>query len=150
MRPANLLLLAAAAAIPLTTSCVVADGIPGVVMTDSQYLTDWSGFYIGGKLGGAFSSNINWHQELDLFTANSGVAPNTPIQFSPGGVASSGAPTFSLGSGSLGPRCRSRAPTCLRRSQARFFPRPIHSQPRLTGSSQGPRWLLLGSRDGVW
>ena len=84
MRPANLLLLAAAAAIPLTTSCVVADGIPGVVMTDSQYLTDWSGFYIGGKLGGAFSSNINWHQELDLFTANSGVAPNTPIQFSPG------------------------------------------------------------------
>ena len=74
MRPANLLLVAAAAAaaIPLTMSCVVADGIPGLVMTDSQYLTDWSGFYIGGKLGGAFSSNINWHQELALFTANSG------------------------------------------------------------------------------
>jgi hypothetical protein len=26
-----------------------------VVMTDSQYVTDWSGVYIGGKLGGAFS-----------------------------------------------------------------------------------------------
>jgi outer membrane immunogenic protein len=89
MRPANLLQLAAAAAaaFPLSTSSAVADGIPGVVMTDSQYLTDWSGFYIGGKLGAAFSSNVNWHQELDLFTANSGVAPNTPIQFSPDGVA---------------------------------------------------------------
>ena len=54
MRVANLLLLAgaAAAAFPLATSRAVADGIPCVVMTNSQYLTDWSGVYVGGKLRG--------------------------------------------------------------------------------------------------
>jgi outer membrane immunogenic protein len=83
---ANPLRLAAiAAALALTTTYAAADGIPGVTMTDSQNLTDWSGFYIGGKLGGAFSS-LNWQQDINLFT-NSAVAPNTPVEFSPGGVA---------------------------------------------------------------
>ncbi len=88
MRVANFLRLAgaAAAAFPLAASPAVADGIPGVVMTDSQYLTDWSGVYVGGKLGGAFS-NLNWTQDLNSFTALSGVAPNTPVEFSPNGIA---------------------------------------------------------------
>jgi outer membrane immunogenic protein len=75
----------AAAAVILAPISATADGIPGVVMTDSQYLTDWSGFYIGGKLGGAFS-NLNWQQDVNLFT-DSGVARNTPVQFSPSGIA---------------------------------------------------------------
>ena len=88
MRVADFLRLAGAAvaAFPLAASPAVADGIPGVVMTDSQYLTDWSGVYVGGKLGGAFS-NLNWTQDLNSFTALSGVAPNTPVEFSPNGIA---------------------------------------------------------------
>jgi outer membrane immunogenic protein len=77
---------ALAGALVLLVEGVAADGIPGVVMTDSRYVTDWSGFYVGGKLGGAFS-NITWTQDLNVFTALSGVSPNTPVQFSPNGVA---------------------------------------------------------------
>ena len=136
MRPANLLLLAAAAAIPLTTSCVVADGIPGVVMTDSQYLTDWSGFYIGGKLGGAFSSNINWHQELDLFTANSGVAPNTPIQFSPGGVI--GGANLQLGQWIFGAEVSFSGTDLSQKVTSPFFPATDTFSTTLD-------WLLTGA-----
>jgi outer membrane immunogenic protein len=84
LRPA-----ATAIALALATTYAAADGIPGVVMTDSQYVTDWSGFYIGGKLGGAFSSSINWTQDENLFSASPGAAaaPNTPLDFSPNGIA---------------------------------------------------------------
>jgi len=138
--PFALRLAATAITLALATTYAAADGIPGVVMTDSQYVTDWSGFYIGGKLGGAFSSSINWTQDENVFSASSGAAaaPNTPLDFSPNGspAASSGAPTFSLGSGFSGPRCRSRVPTCRRKPRARSFRPPIRSQPRSIGSSQ--------------
>jgi hypothetical protein len=42
--PKSLRLAAMAIALALATTYAAADGIPGVVMTDSQYLTDWSGF----------------------------------------------------------------------------------------------------------
>ncbi len=89
MRPATILRLVAvaAAAYVVAPLSAIADGIPGAIMTDSQYVTDWSGFYIGGKLGGAFSSNINWQQDVNFFTQNSPVPPNTPVNFSPSGVA---------------------------------------------------------------
>ena len=84
--PKSLRLAATAIALALATTYAAADGIPGVVMTDSQYLTDWSGIYIGGKLGGAWS-DLNWSPDLDVFTSGGAVAPNTPINFSPNGIA---------------------------------------------------------------
>jgi outer membrane immunogenic protein len=84
---ANTLRLAAMSiALALTTTYAAADGIPGVTMTDSQNLTDWSGFYIGGKLGGAFG-DLNWAQDLNVFTSGGAVGSNTPVDFSPSGVA---------------------------------------------------------------
>lgn len=61
-----------------------ADGyIPGAVWTDSQYVTDWSGFYVGGKFGGTWA-DIGWAQHYTDF-----VLPGTAgreATFSPGGV----------------------------------------------------------------
>jgi outer membrane immunogenic protein len=56
-------------------------------MTDSKYVTDWSGVYIGGRLGGAFS-NLSWGQDNNNFNSGTGVAApaNTPVEFSPSGV----------------------------------------------------------------
>ena len=138
--PFGLRLAATAIALALATTYAAADGIPGVVMTDSQYLTDWSGIYIGGKLGGAFSSSINWTQDANVFSASRGrLRLRTPLSTSrptASPAASSAAPTFSLGSGFSGPRCRSRVPTCRRKPRARSFRPPIRSQPRSIGSSQ--------------
>jgi outer membrane immunogenic protein len=78
-------LTALAIGLALNTTYAAADGIPGVVMTDSQYLTDWSGIYIGGKLGGAFS-NFNWQTDANPFNTGGAVGPNTPIEFSPNSV----------------------------------------------------------------
>ena len=54
--------------------------IPGTPMTDSQHVTDWSGFYVGGKLGGIWS-DIHWSENFVEFTAPAGA------NMSPGGVA---------------------------------------------------------------
>jgi outer membrane immunogenic protein len=84
MRLANLLLVssAVAAAFPLTTPCAVADGIPGVVMTDSQDVTDWSGVYIGGKVGGSWGHD-DWLQLVPNFFDPTG---STDTTFSSSGV----------------------------------------------------------------
>jgi outer membrane immunogenic protein len=83
----RLRLAATGIALALGTTCAAADGIPGVVMTDSQYVTDWSGVYIGGKLDGAWS-NFSWGQDANLFSTGAGVAapPNTLLDFSPSGI----------------------------------------------------------------
>jgi outer membrane immunogenic protein len=88
LTPNSWRLAAVAAALALTTTYAAADGIPGVTMTDSQNLTDWSGFYIGGKLGGAFG-DLNWQQDANVFSTGGGAAApaNTPVDFSPSGVA---------------------------------------------------------------
>jgi outer membrane immunogenic protein len=85
--PCSLRLAATGIALALGTTYAAADGIPGVVMTDSQYVTDWSGVYIGGRLGGAFS-NFTWGQDANPFSTGTGVAapPNTLIDFSPSGI----------------------------------------------------------------
>ncbi len=85
--PFGLRLAATAIALALATTYAAADGIPGVVMTDSQYLTDWSGIYIGGKLGGTWS-DFNWQTDANVFNTGAGAAAaaNTPIGFSPSGV----------------------------------------------------------------
>jgi len=125
MRLAELLrLVATAAAIFLVASISAeADGIPGVVMTDSQYLTDWSGFYVGGKLGGAFS-NITWTQDLNAFTALSGVPPNTPVQFSPSGVAGGflGGANLQLGQWIFGGEVSFSGTDLSQKTTSPFFP----------------------------
>jgi len=83
----SLRLAAAGVALALSTTYAVSDGIPGVVMTDSKYVTDWSGVYIGRRLGGAWS-NISWGQDANPFSTGAGVAapPNTLLDFSPSGI----------------------------------------------------------------
>jgi outer membrane immunogenic protein len=54
-----------------------------VGVTDVQYRTDWTGFYIGGKLGGAWS-DISWTQDASIFNP---LDLNTPVTFSPSGIA---------------------------------------------------------------
>lgn len=62
-----------------------ADGyIPGAVWTDSQYVTDWSGFYVGGKFGGTWG-DIGWAQHYTEFVLPG--AAGQEASFSPGGVA---------------------------------------------------------------
>ncbi len=125
MRPATVRRLVAVAAaiflvVPISAE---ADGIPGAIMTDSQYLTDWSGFYVGGKLGGAFS-NITWTQDLNAFTALSGVPPNTPIDFSPSGVAGGflGGANLQLGQWIFGAEVSFSGTNLSQKTTSPFFP----------------------------
>jgi outer membrane immunogenic protein len=125
MLPAKLLRLVAiaAAAFMVAPISAAADGIPGVVMTDSQYVTDWSGVYIGGKLGGAFS-NLNWTQDLNSFTALSGVAPNTPVEFSPNGIAGGflGGANLQLGQWIFGAEVSFSGTDLSQKTASPFFP----------------------------
>jgi hypothetical protein len=59
-------------------------GIPGGVSHGSQYLTDWNGFYVGGKLGGAWG-DADWHQVIPSDFDPTGVIGNTTLSSS--GVA---------------------------------------------------------------
>lgn len=61
--------------------------VPGTPMTDSQDVTDWSGFYIGGKVGGIWS-DIGWTENFGEFDAPGG-AKFTPSSFA-GGVFGGG------------------------------------------------------------
>ncbi len=54
--------------------------------TDLQGEADWTGFYIGGKLGGAWS-DISWSQDQNAFTNNGAVPFGTAVTFGPSGVA---------------------------------------------------------------
>ncbi len=90
--------LLAATALALGVQQALADGsepgrwVPGTPMTDSQNVTDWSGCYIGGKAGGAWS-DINWTQNFAEFTVD-GQGPGSSAHFSPstfsGGVFGGG------------------------------------------------------------
>jgi outer membrane immunogenic protein len=51
----------AVALLMLACAQVRADGVPGSASRGSHGETDWSGFYLGGQLGGAWSS-IDWTQ----------------------------------------------------------------------------------------
>jgi len=57
--------------------------VPGTPMTDCQCVTDWSGLYIGGRIGGAFS-DISWTENFGEFNAPGG-ASFSPNSFA-GGV----------------------------------------------------------------
>lgn len=61
--------------------------VPGTPMTDSQDVSDWSGFYIGGKAGGIWS-DIGWTENFGEFDAPGG-AKFTPSSFA-GGVFGGG------------------------------------------------------------
>lgn len=63
-----------------------ADGVPGVVLTVSQNVTDWSGFYIGGRVGGAWS-DVDWTQNVNYFNTNGPIVVGSDSSFSPSGVA---------------------------------------------------------------
>jgi outer membrane immunogenic protein len=86
--PHLVLVAAAAGALAFNAAPANADGhwVPGTPMTDSQYVTDWSGVYVGGKLGGAWS-DIDWTQDLSVFSAAGAAAPGTPVTFGPSGIA---------------------------------------------------------------
>ncbi len=84
--------MAAAVTLALGAQQAYADGwqsgepgrwVPGTPMTDSQNVTDWSGVYIGGKLGGAWS-DIGWTENFAEFNAPGG-ASFSPSSFA-GGV----------------------------------------------------------------
>jgi outer membrane immunogenic protein len=79
---------AAAAAVLISAGIAAADGPrPHLIgATDLQGQTDWTGFYIGGKLGGAWS-DINWTQDVNVFTAAGAVPPGTEVSFGPSGFA---------------------------------------------------------------
>lgn len=92
MRRLGLMILAAAA---IGATTVKADGwrpgepgrwVPGTPMTASQYVSDWSGFYVGGKLGGVWS-DIGWTENLPEF--DPGGASFSPSSFA-GGVFGGG------------------------------------------------------------
>ena len=122
-------------------------GFQASSMTDSQYVTDWSGFYIGGKLGGAWS-DINWHTDANVFnTGGRGGSEHARRVSRPAALpaASSAAPTCSSGSGSSAPSCRSRARAFRSPPPARSFPRPIPSRRSSTGwHRRGAHRLFLG------
>ena len=124
--PFALRLAATAITLALATTYAAADGIPGVVMTDSQYVTDWSGFYIGGKLGGAFSSSINWTQDENVFSASQGAAaaPNTPLDFSPNGIAGGfvGGANLQLGQWIFGAEVSFSGTDLSQKTTSPFFP----------------------------
>lgn len=61
--------------------------VPGTPMTDGQNVSDWSGFYIGGKLGGVWS-DIHWSENFSEFAAPGG-ASFSPSSFQ-GGVFGGG------------------------------------------------------------
>lgn len=85
--PHLVLVAAAASALALHGAPARADGwVPGTPMTDSQYVTDWSGIYIGGKLGGVWS-DINWSQDLSVFNAGGAAPPGADVSFGPSGFA---------------------------------------------------------------
>jgi len=59
---------------------------PGVIgVTDMQGATDWTGLYIGGKVGGAWS-DIKWTAGTNDFTTAGLVPVGTTADFSPSGV----------------------------------------------------------------
>jgi outer membrane immunogenic protein len=123
MKLANLLLVAGAAvaALPLTTSRAAADGIPGVVMTDSQFLTDWSGVYVGGKLGGAWG-NSDWHQTNASDFDPAGVIGNATLSSSGfiGGVF--GGANLQLGQWIFGAELSYSGMTLSSSQASQFFP----------------------------
>ena len=76
------LVLAAASMGAFGAGAARADGDWSPVgISDLQGEADWTGFYIGGKLGGA-SSNIDWTQAANVFDP---LGITTPADFSPSG-----------------------------------------------------------------
>jgi len=76
----------AAALVVIGAGLASADGPRPYVVgaTDLQGQTDWTGFYIGGKLGGAWS-DISWNQDANVFTNGGAVPPGTEVSFGPSG-----------------------------------------------------------------
>jgi outer membrane immunogenic protein len=74
---------AVAGVLMLGSAAAKADEWGPVGVTDVQAVTDWSGIYIGGKLGGVWS-DLNWTQDANLF--NGGI-PGAAADFSPSGFA---------------------------------------------------------------
>lgn len=79
-------IFAAGALALLGAPSAIADGPRPYVIgaTDLQDQTDWSGFYIGGKLGGAWS-DIGWTQDLNVFTNSGVIGSGSEVSFGPSG-----------------------------------------------------------------
>ncbi len=79
---------AAMALVLIGAAGAAADGPRPYVIgaTDLQGEADWTGFYIGGKVGGAWS-DISWTQDQNAFTNSGAVASGTAVTFGPSGVA---------------------------------------------------------------
>lgn len=80
-------------AIGLATSSLVfgpvparADGVPIAASNDDRDSTDWSGVYVGGKLGGLWS-DVGWSQNTNYFTTLGPTVVGTDSSFAPSGFA---------------------------------------------------------------
>lgn len=60
---------------------------------------DWTGFYFGGTLGGAWS-DVDWHQNYNYFTSNGATLVGTDSSFSPSGVTGGAIAGANIQSGS--------------------------------------------------
>jgi outer membrane immunogenic protein len=79
------LIVAAGGLLMVPHSGAKADPRPWAIgVSDLQGEADWSGFYIGGKLGGAWG-NVDWTQDTNIFTNGGAVASNASADFSPSG-----------------------------------------------------------------
>ena len=108
--------------------------VPGTPMTDSQNVTDWSGVYVGGKLGGAWS-DIDWSQDLNVFTAAGAADPATPVTFGPSGIAGGifGGANLQMGNWIFGLEGSYSGSACRSPRPARFSRRPTPSRRTSTG-----------------
>jgi outer membrane immunogenic protein len=57
-----------------------------VGISDLQGEADWTGFYIGGKLGGTWG-DVSWTQDANVFTFGGAAAPGAATDFNPSGFA---------------------------------------------------------------
>jgi len=77
----------AAALVSFGSTIACADGPTQLIgVTDVQGNTDWTGFYVGGKLGGVWS-DISWTQDLNVFSAGGIAPPGASADFAPSGFA---------------------------------------------------------------
>src|SRR5262245_48768650 len=83
--------MAAAGIVALGSGMAAADGGEGAPMavSESPNIADFSGIYVGARLGGSWS-DISWTQDLNVFTAAGALPSGSEANFSPSGFGGGG------------------------------------------------------------